>query len=126
VAGTVKKGGQFAIFVYHAGGLARHFSDLFRLLTTRLPRPILYVASGAAVPLYYAYRLPLLGRILQTLLPISLHPRWRWRWLDTFDWYSPRYQWKHRYPEVLAWFRAAGFTDVYAADEAICLRGVKG
>lgn len=126
VAATVKKGGQLAIYVYHAGGLARHFSDAIRLLTTRLPLPVIYAASSGAGPVYYLYRLPLLGRFLQILLPISLHPRWRWRWLDTFDWYAPRYQSKHTYPEVLAWFRAAGFTDLYASKEAICLRGVKG
>lgn len=126
VAETVKKGGQLAIYVYHAGGLARHFSDAIRLLTTRLPLRLIYVLSIVAGPLYYLYRLPLLGRLLQTFLPISLHPRWRWRWLDTFDWYSPRYQWKHTYPEVLGWFRRSGFTDLYAADEPICIRGAKG
>lgn len=125
VAATVKKGGQFVIYVYHAGGLARHFSDAIRLLTTRLPCPVMYIASIAAVPLYYLYRLPLVGRVLQTLMPISFHSRWRWRWLDTFDWYSCQYQWKHTYPEVLGWFRTAGFTDLYAADEPICIRGVK-
>lgn len=126
VAAMVKKGGKVAIYVYHAAGLSRHFSDAIRLLSTRLPRSFIYVASSAAIPLYYLYRLPVVGRVLQTVLPISLHPRWRWRWLDTFDWYSPRYQWKHTYPEVLGWFRTAGFTDIYAADEPICLYGVKG
>lgn len=125
VAATVKKGGQLAIYVYHAAGLARRFSDVIRLLTTRLPLGTVYVASAAAGPLYYLYRVPVLGRLFQTVLPISLHPRWRLRWLDTFDWYSPRYQWKHTYPEVLRWFWDAGFTVLYAAQDAICLRGVK-
>lgn len=124
VAATVKKGGHLAIYVYQAGGLARHFSDLLRRLTTRLPLPVLYVGASVAVPLYYLYRLPVLGRLFQTLVPISLDPRWRWRWLDTFDWYAPQYQSKHTYPEVLGWFRTAGFTDLYASDEAICVRGV--
>jgi uncharacterized protein YbaR (Trm112 family) len=125
VAATVKKGGQLAVYVYHAGGLARHFSDALRVVTTRLPHRVLTAASIAAGPLYYAYRLPGLGRLLQTVLPISMHPQWRWRWLDTFDWYSPRFQWKHTYPEVLGWFRAAGFTILDVPDEAICVRGVK-
>ena len=41
------------------------------------------------------------------------------------DWYSPGYQWKHRYSQVLRWFREAGFSDLYVADEAICVRGLK-
>jgi SAM-dependent methyltransferase len=125
VANTVKKGGQLAIYVYEAAGLARHFSDVIRVLTTRLPLKIVYVAASAAVPLYYLYRFPLIGRLFRTVVPMSLHPRWRWRWLDTFDWYAPRYQWKHTYPEVLNWFWAAGFTVLHAAADAICLRGVK-
>ena len=125
VAAAVKPGGRLAIYVYHAAGVSRHFSDAWRVVTARLPWPVVYVACGAAAPLYFLYRLPLLGRVLQTVLPISLHPRWRWRWLDTVDWYSPRYQWKHTYPEVLGWFRVAGFSDLYAGDEAICVSGVK-
>lgn len=121
----VKKGGQLAIYVYHAGGLARYVSDALRLLTTRLPRSVVYWASIVAVPLYYIHRLPVIGRISQVLLPTIVHPRWRWRWLDTFDWYTPAYQWKHRYPEVLRWFREGSFNDLYVADEPICVRGTK-
>ena len=83
-------------------------------------------SSTAAIPLYYLHRLPWIGRVTGVLLPTAVHPHWRWRWLDTFDWYTPRYQWKHRYPEVLRWFREAGFTDIpYVADEPICVRGGK-
>jgi len=125
VAGMVRKGGYLAVYVYHAGGLARYISDTFRALTTRVPRPVVYYASMASVPLYFLHRAPLIGRASQVFLPTSPHPDWRWRWLDTFDWYSPRYQWKHRYPEVLRWFREAGFSDLYVADEPICIRGLK-
>jgi SAM-dependent methyltransferase len=125
VARTVKKGGQLAIYVYQAAGLMRYVSDALRVVTTRLPRPIVYYGSLVAVPLYYVHRLPVVGRLAGILLPTADHPRWRWRWLDTFDWYTPRYQWKHRYPEVLRWFREAGFTDLYVADEPICVRGSK-
>ncbi len=125
VASTVKKGGQLAIYVYQAAGLVRYVSDVLRLVTKRLPRPVVYAASIIAVPLYYVHRLPVIGRVSQVLLPTVVHPRWRWRWLDTFDWYTPRYQWKHRYPEVLRWFREAGFNDLYVADEPICVRGTK-
>ncbi len=125
VAATVKKGGYLAVYVYQAGGLMRYVSDALRVVTTRLPRGVVYYGSLAAVPLYYVHRLPLIGRVIGILLPTIDHPRWRWRWLDTFDWYTPRYQWKHRYPEVIRWFRDAGFTDLYVADEPICIRGAK-
>ena len=32
--------------------------------------------------------------------------------LDTFDWYSPKYQWKHSDAEVREWYRAQGLTDL--------------
>lgn len=125
VAAMVKKGGQLAVYVYHAGGLMRYVSDALRVVTTRLPRPVVYYGSLVAVPLHYVHQLPVVGRLSQILLPTIDHQHWRWRWLDTFDWYTPRYQWKHRYPEVLRWFREAGFTDLYVADEPVCVRGVK-
>ena len=69
--------------------------------------------------------MPVVGRLLQTVLPISLHPRWRWRWLDTFDWYTPKFQFKFTYPTVYGWFRSAGYTVVEIFEEPICMRGVK-
>jgi SAM-dependent methyltransferase len=125
VAAMVKKGGQLAVYVYHAGGLMRYVSDTLRVVTTRLPRPVVYYGSTVAVPLHYLHQVPGIGRVTQILLPTIGHARWQWRWLDTFDWYTPKYQWKHRYPEVLRWFREAGFSDLYVADEPICVRGVK-
>jgi SAM-dependent methyltransferase len=125
VAAAVKKGGQFCIYVYFAGGLARYVSDALRVITTRLPRSLVYYVSTVAIPLYFLHRLPVVGRVSQALLPTNTNPDWRWRWLDTFDWYTPKYQWKHRYPEVLRWFREAGFSDLHVADEPICVRGLK-
>ena len=125
VSNTVKNAGALAVYVYPALGIARHFSDQIRKVTTRLPLSVVYYFSALAVPLYYPYRLPVLGRFLQTLLPLSLHPNWRWRWLDTFDWYTPKYQWKLTYPEVFRWFRAQGYGDVEVLDFPICIRGVK-
>ncbi|HKW94455.1 MAG TPA: methyltransferase domain-containing protein [Methylomirabilota bacterium] len=125
VAALVKKGGALAIYVYFSGGLARYVSDVFRKVTTRLPRTLVYYGSTVAVPLYFLHRLPVIGRVSQVVAPTTMHPDWRWRWLDTFDWYTPKYQWKHRYPEVIRWFREAGFIDLYVADEPICVRGLK-
>lgn len=125
VAEVVKRGGGFAVYLYHCYGPDHHAPDLIRRLTTRLPARVMLALSWLAVPLYALYRLPFLGRPLRFVFPISMHPDRRWRWLDTFDWYSPRYQWKFLYPEVSRWFRANGFLDVEIFDDPIRMRGVK-
>ena len=71
------------------------------------------------------HQLPVVGRVSQILLPtnttrIGAGGGWT-RSTGT----RPKYQWKHRYPEVLRWFREAGFSDLYVADEPICVRGLK-
>jgi SAM-dependent methyltransferase len=125
VAATVKRGGGFAVYLYARYGPANRCSDAIRRLTTRLPGRVMLTLAAGAVPLYYAYRLPGVGRLLRLVCPISLHPDWRWRWLDTFDWYTPRYQWKLFYPDVFRWFRESGFHDVAIFDEPIRMRGTK-
>ena len=57
------------------------------------------------------------------LIPCSIHPDWRIRLLDTFDWYSPRYQWKHTVEEVAGWFRDEGFEEISTEGFAVNVRG---
>jgi uncharacterized cofD-like protein len=121
----VRPGGALAVYLYAAYGPSFRGSDALRRLTTRLPHGLMLALCALAGPLYYLYRLPLLGRLLQLACPIAQHPDWRWRWLDTFDWYTPRYQWKLLYPEVGRWFRAAGFPEVEIFDDPIRMRGTK-
>ena len=92
---------------------------------TRLPLKVNWVLSAAAVPLYYVYRIPVVGKALRLALPISMEPRWQWRWLDTFDWYTPTYQAKYLYPEVFGWFRHEGFNVDNILDGPIRLAGTK-
>ncbi|MGE0453596.1 MAG: methyltransferase domain-containing protein [Vicinamibacteria bacterium] len=125
VARTVRPGGSFAVYLYDAYGPGRRGPDLIRKLTTRLPLGLMWALSAIAVPLHYVYRLPLLGRLLRLLAPISPHPGWRWRWLDTFDWYTPRHQWKFLYPEVYRWYRDCGFGEIALFDGPIRMRGTK-
>lgn len=125
VAAAVKKGGGFATYLYHGYGPAHRASDLIRRLTTRLPLKAMLVISTVAIPLYYVYRIPIVGKVLRLFFPISTHPNWRWRWLDTFDWYTPTYQWKFFYPEIFRWFRANGFFDIEVFDDPIRMRGMK-
>jgi SAM-dependent methyltransferase len=125
VAATVKSGGGLAVYLYARYGPANRFSDAIRKVTTRLPGRMMLALAAGAVPLYYPYRLPALGNLLRLVCPISMHPDWRWRWLDTFDWYTPQYQWKLFYPDVFRWFRESGFQDVAIFDEPIRMRGTK-
>jgi hypothetical protein len=46
------------------------------------------------------------------LLYVRGHDKWQIRLLDTFDWYSPKYQWKHTYDEVFGWFGEEGFSRI--------------
>lgn len=122
----VKPGGQLAVWVYYRSGApAQRFSDLYRRITTRMPRKALYELSRVAVPLYHVHRAPLIGKLSTQVLPTSMHPRPEWRVLDTFDWYSPRYQSKHTYPEVFSWFQTAGFVDMQLLEFPVSIRGRK-
>ena len=122
----LKPGGRIAIWVYSTKLRLMVGGELLRTFTPRLPKPLLLKASRVAVPLYHLHRLPVIGRATVALLPTSLNPDPEWRWLDTFDWYSPRYQWKHSYPEVEGWFREAGLTDIARERFPVSVRGVRG
>ena len=100
-------------------------SDAIRMVTTRLPLRVTWALASVAVPLYYAYRVPVIGSLLRVALPISMEPEWRWRWLDTFDWYTPTHQSKYLYPEIFRWFKENGFTVVDILDGPIRMSGVK-
>src|SRR5260221_1902991 len=122
---VVRPGGGLAVYLYDRYGPAHRSNDALRRLTTRLPRRLMLGLSAAAIPLYYLYRVPLLGSLLRAVAPISEHADWRWRWLDTFDWYTPRYQWKFLYPEIHRWFLECGFEDIRLFHRPIRMRGTK-
>jgi len=107
----LKTGGEFAVFVY-AYGHYSYFSDIWRRITTKVPYRLLYYLTALSVPLYYLYEIPLLGLGFRFVFPMSRHPNPRWRWLDTFDWYTPKFQHKHTWPEVYQWYRENGFVDI--------------
>jgi SAM-dependent methyltransferase len=126
VAKLVKPGGAMSIFVYASYNKAIVYSsDFWRRLTTRLPHSVLHWLSAAAIPLYYVYSLPVVGLVAKTCLPISMEPHWRWRWLDTFDWYSPRFQSKHTHAEVASWFQQAGFGELFVGEGEVTMAGSK-
>jgi SAM-dependent methyltransferase len=125
VASTVKPCGKFAVYMYARYGAAHKASDAIRRVSTRLPLKMMWALSSAAVPLYYLYRIPVVGKLFNLALPISMEREARWRWLDTFDWYTPKYQFKYLYPEIFRWFRQNGFHDVEIFDGPIRMCGRK-
>ncbi len=123
----LKKDGAIAIWVYaDFRGIQRRWSDLLRTVTTRMNPRLLYALCWLAVPAYYVYKIPILGKLIFHFLPsISTEPYWEDRVLDTFDWYSPTYQWKHTYPEVYDWFKEANLTDIHLLDVPVSMWGKK-
>jgi SAM-dependent methyltransferase len=127
----LKPGGKVAIWLY-SRRMKRWswISDLYRLVTTRLPKETLYSWSHIADPLYGLHkrletRSHFLDGLLGRALPTSRHERPEVRVLDTFDWYSPRYQWKHSEAEVRVWFQAHGLVDLIALEVETSLQGTK-
>lgn len=123
----LKKNGSISIWVYaDHPDLVQRLSDTLRSLTTKMNPKLLYTLCWLAVPAYYVYKIPFLGKaIFHFLPPISKETYWEDRVLDTFDWYSPAYQWKHTYPEVYGWFREANLTDIHLLDAPVSMWGKK-
>ena len=125
VADVVRPDGRFAVYLYSRYGIAHRMSDLIRPLTTRLPLTVMWALSAAAVPLYYLYQLPVIGKVANLVLPISMERDWHWRWLDTFDWYTPKYQFKYLYPEIFRWYQDAGFHELEMFGDPVRMSGQK-
>lgn len=108
----LKPAGAASIWVYSAETryerVRNAFTDFYRFFTCRMPIRLLWLLCHLAVPLYYLKKLWKVGALFEMVLPTSMSPRAEERVLDTFDWYSPRYQFKHTFEEVEGWFREAG------------------
>ncbi len=101
-------------------------SEFWRWVLRPVPQPWLYKLAHISIPLYYIWRLPKIGKVFSTLFPISLHPRPEWRVLDTFDWYSPRYQFYYTHPEVFRWYQEHKLQNIVVKGPGISLAGVRG
>jgi SAM-dependent methyltransferase len=120
----LRPGGTIAIWVYgKSRSIRRRTMDAYRHLTVRLPHRLLYALCFLAVPLYYVYKVPILGNLLRVVVPMSRQRDAMERVLETFDYYSPRYQSKHTFPEVHGWFVEAGLTDIRIFDPPVRVVG---
>ena len=122
----VKEGGELAIWIYsNYNKVPTFFSDVWRKFTLRIPNSLLYKLCYISVPLYYVYKIPGIGHVLRNIFIIGMRNNWRWRVLETFDWYSPKYQWKHRYPEVFKWMTENNFEVIHMSEPPIGMVGRK-
>jgi SAM-dependent methyltransferase len=121
IAPYVKPGGTLALWVY-IKDIWTHYSDIYRRYTPDMPQSLLHFLSNLSIPYYHfleAVRLvPWVGELardrLLWYLFMPMHRDPFWRVLDTYDWYSPRYQWKHTPDEVGGWLRELGFEAIEA------------
>jgi SAM-dependent methyltransferase len=123
----LKREGIIAIWVYaDFPDIGQRLSDRLRAVTTRMNPRLLYGLCWMAVPAYYVWKIPFVGKAIFHFLPlVSKEPYWEDRVLDTFDWYSPKYQWKHTYPEVYGWFQEANLADIHLLDAPVSAWGRK-
>ena len=82
-------------------GLRHFISDSIRLFTTRLPLAVAYAVC---------YPLTVLGAIPGLkYLTFSVHPKFKVRLIENFDWISPHFQFHHTKEELASWYEEAGF-----------------
>lgn len=130
----LKPGGNLAVWLYSGYNKWYRFSDYYRRATRRMPPRVLHGILRVVVPLLNGVDtglrwIPLVGKPLagavHHVFPVNRNPRREMRVLDTFDWYSPRYQSKHTYEEVFRWFESCGLEDLHVAEVPIAVRGRK-
>jgi SAM-dependent methyltransferase/uncharacterized protein YbaR (Trm112 family) len=126
----LRDGGLAAVWLYHyTDPVYRAASDFWRSIFSRVPRAVAYAWCWLLVallsPLYRsrAAGWPLL-RELPRRIPVSPHPKFHWRVLDTFDWWTPVYQDKLCSPRrVIGWFGDCGLRDLDVLTHDTSVRG---
>jgi len=130
----LKPGGTMAVWLYSGYNKWYRFTDIYRKYTNRMSAPALHRVLRVAVPvLYHLDRglrvIPGVGKpvagLVHHVFPVNRQPDPEARILDTFDWYSPKYQSKHTYEQVFRWFESCGLEDLHVAETPVAVRGRK-
>ncbi len=126
----LKDGGDLAVWLYYyQDQVYNAASDFWRAVLRPFPASIVYAWSWLIVTLFSGlWAKPIMSTPpwghLRRILPVNTHPDRHWRILDTFDWYSPRYQDKDCSPaRVLGWCREGGIRDVRVLEFPTSIRG---
>lgn len=125
----MKNGGTLAVWLYYyTDPVYRAASDFWRAIFSRVPHRLAYAWCWLLVRLLAPlYTSALMKRApfwhLPRLVPVNTHPDFQWRVLDTFDWWTPRYQDKDCSPaRVLGWCHEAGLRDMEVLDYPTSVR----
>jgi 2-polyprenyl-3-methyl-5-hydroxy-6-metoxy-1,4-benzoquinol methylase len=130
----LKPGGLLVVWLYSGYNKWYRFSDFWRGYTHKMKPENLHRILKVAVPFFYNLhqglkRVPLVGRPLagaiHHVFPVNRQKEPEARMLDTFDWYSPKYQSKHTYEQVFKWYEAMGMEDMRVGEISIAVRGRK-
>jgi len=130
----LKPGGVLAVWLYSGYNKWYRFSDFWRRYTHRMKPETLHSILKVAVPVFYntqqvLKKVPVVGRpaagLVHHVFPVNRQKNPENRMLDTFDWYSPKYQSKHTYEQVFRWYEAMGMEDMRIGEFAIAVRGRK-
>jgi len=130
----LKPGGLLVVWLYSGYNKWYRFSDFWRGYTHKMKPENLHRILKLAVPFFYNLnrglrRVPLIGPPLAGLIhhmfPVNRQQNPEARMLDTFDWYSPKYQSKHTYEQVFKWYAAMGMEDMRVGEISIAVRGRK-
>jgi SAM-dependent methyltransferase len=131
----LRPGGQIAIWVYssHAyryNSVNERRDRLYRRYTAKMSASTLH--SWCRTLCRFRMRRPAFWHMALPGFIFHAVPGLHWddsdyeqRVLNTFDWYSPKYQSKHSYPEVCRWFREADLTEIEPLDYEVSVRGRK-
>jgi SAM-dependent methyltransferase len=130
----LKPGGLLVVWLYSGYNNWYRFSDFWRRYTHRMKPETLHRILTVAVPFFYRLQqvlkhVPLVGRpaagLVHHVFPVNRQKDPEARMLDTFDWYSPKYQSKHTYEQVFKWYVAMGMEDMRVGEISIAVRGRK-
>jgi len=128
----LKPGGTLAVWLYSGYNKWYRFSDFWRQYTHKMRPETLHSVLKITVPVLYNLnrglrKFPLVGRpvagAIHHVFPVNRQSDPEARVLDTFDWYSPKYQSKHTYEQVFRWFEDMGLEDLHVAEVPISVRG---
>jgi SAM-dependent methyltransferase len=130
----LKPAGTLSVWLYSGYNKWYRFSDIWRKYTSRMGAGRLHSMVKLAVPVLYNLdrglrAVPVIGKpmagVIHHVFPVSRQSDAEARVLDTFDWYSPRYQSKHTYEQVFRWFEELGMEDLHVGEIPISVRGRK-
>ena len=130
----LKPGGILAVWLYSGYNKWYRFSDFWRRYASRMKPETLHGILKIAVPFFYHLEsglrhIPMVGNpvagVVHHVFPVNRQKDPEARMLDTFDWYSPKYQSKHTYEQVFRWYEAMGMEDMHVGETSIAVRGRK-